>query len=60
MYLKKLTENNLITIDYYSNGTLKTIKGRVKQLSINEQLLSLITEKQESFTIRLSGIRHIH
>ncbi|MCM3767000.1 YolD-like family protein [Bacillus sp. FJAT-29814] len=60
MYLKKLTENNPITIDYYSNGSVKTIKGRVKGLSINEQLLSIINEKQESFTIRLSGIRRIH
>lgn len=60
MYLKKLIENSLITIDYDCNGSLKTIKGRVSKLSINEQVLSLINEKQESLSIRLSGIRKIH
>ena len=60
MYLKKLTENRPITIDYYSNGTLQTYKGRVDSLNLSEQMLSLKDEKQKSFSIRLSGIRQIY
>jgi hypothetical protein len=60
MFLKKLTENKQITVDYYTDGTLQTIKGRVYRLNLIEQLLSLKDEKQKSFTIRLSCIRHIY
>lgn len=60
MFLKKLTEDKLITIDYYTNGALQTIKGRVYRLNLIEQILSLKDEKQKSLTIRLSGIRHIY
>ncbi|WP_312470309.1 hypothetical protein [Neobacillus sp.] len=60
MYLKKLTENRMITIDYFTNGILQTIKGRVYCLNLREQLLSLIDEKQRVFSIRLSGIREIY
>ncbi|MEO2075837.1 MAG: YolD-like family protein [Bacillus sp. (in: firmicutes)] len=60
MFLKKLTENKQITVDYYTDGNLQTIKGRVYRLNLIEQLLSLKDEKQKSFTIRLSCIRHIY
>ena len=60
MYLKKLTEDKLITIDYYTNGVLQTIRGRVFRLNLIEQILSLKDEKQKLFTIPLSGIRHIY
>ncbi|MCM2534688.1 YolD-like family protein [Neobacillus pocheonensis] len=60
MFLKKLTTNKLITIDYYKNGILHKIKGRVYGLNLNEQILSLKDEKQKSFSIRLSGIKHIY
>jgi hypothetical protein len=60
MYLKKLTENRIITIDYYTNGVMQTIKGRVYCLNLREQLLSLKDEKQKAFSIRLSGIRQIY
>jgi hypothetical protein len=60
MYLKKLTENRLITIDYYFNGSLKSFKGRVYHLNLFEQILSLKDEKQHLISFRLSGIRNIY
>jgi hypothetical protein len=60
MYLKKLTEKRLITIDYYENGALKTSKGRVYSLNPIEQVLSLIDNKKKSFSIRFSNIKHIY
>ena len=60
LYLKKLTENRLISIDYYTNGNLQTYKGRVFSLNLNNQILFLKDEKQKTFSIRLSGIRHIY
>ncbi len=60
MFLKKLTQNGLITIDYDTNGALQTLKGRVYRLNLKDQILSLIDEKQKSFSIQLSSIRHIH
>lgn len=60
MYLKKLTQNGAITIDYDTNGALQTLKGRVYRLNLKDQILSIIDEKQKSFSIRLSSIRHIY
>lgn len=60
MFLKKLTANKLITIQYYKDGVLKKIKGRVHGLYLNEQILSLKDEKQKTFSIHLSRIRHIY
>jgi hypothetical protein len=60
MYLRKLTEDKLITIDYDTDGVLQTIKGRVYRLNLMEQILSIKDEKQISFTINLSRIRHIY
>jgi ubiquinone biosynthesis protein UbiJ len=60
MFLKKLTQNGLITVDYYTNGALQTLKGRVYRLNLKDQLLSLKDEKQKTFSIRLSSIRHIY
>ncbi|MBT2759114.1 YolD-like family protein [Mesobacillus foraminis] len=60
MFLKQLTEKKMISIDYYSNGTLQTIKGRVHRLNLLEQILQLKDEKQKTFVIQLSGIRQIY
>jgi hypothetical protein len=60
MFLKKLSENRMITIDYFTNGVLKTIKGHVYCLNLREQLLSLKDDQQKAFSIRLSGIRQIY
>lgn len=60
MFLKKLSVNKLISIDYYSNGSLKTIKGRVYKLDLIKQSLLLKDETHQPFTIQLSGIRHIY
>ncbi|OIK15377.1 hypothetical protein BIV60_10085 [Bacillus sp. MUM 116] len=60
MFLIKLSEKKLITIDYYTNGALQTIKGSVEKLNLIEQILSLKDEKQKLFKIRLSCIRHIY
>ena len=60
MYLKKLTQSGQITIDFYTNGALQTLKGRVYRLNLKDQLLSLKDEKQIPFSIRLSAIKHIY
>ncbi|WHY87140.1 hypothetical protein QNH39_04560 [Neobacillus novalis] len=60
MFLKKLAERKLVTIDYDKNGILQTIKGRVYRLNLREQILSMKDEQQNSFSIRLSGIRKIY
>lgn len=60
MFLKKLSVNKLISIDYYSNGSLKTIKGRVYKLDLLKQSLLLKDETHKLFTIQLSGIRQIY
>lgn len=60
MYLKKLSENRLITIDYFSNGALRSFRGRVYRLNLLEQVLFLKDEKQKPFSIHLSCIRQIY
>lgn len=60
MFLKKLTENGFITVDYYQNGLLQSCKGRVYSLNLNKQLLSLQDHDQKIFYIHLSGIKEIH
>jgi hypothetical protein len=60
MFLKKFTENKLITIDYDKDGTIKTLKGKVCFINSKEQVLSLKDEKQKRFSIKLSAIRYIY
>ncbi|WP_066070400.1 hypothetical protein [Neobacillus soli] len=60
MFLKKLAERKLITIDYDKNGILQTIKGHVYRLNLRKQILSMKDEQQNSFSIRLSGIRKVY
>ena len=60
MFLKKLTGRNFVTIDYDKNGITQTVKGRVYYLNLREQMLSLKDEQQNSFSIRLSGIRKVY
>jgi hypothetical protein len=60
MYLKKFIKNNLITIVYDTNGTIKTIKGKVCNVNSKDQILSLRDENQQACYIKLSAIRHIY
>jgi len=50
MFLKKLIKN----------GALQTCKGRVYNLNLHEQILSLKDEKQNILFINLSGIEDIY
>lgn len=59
MYLKKLSENRIIKIEYFSNGALQSLKGRVYRLNLLDQILWLKDEKQKLFAIHLSCIRQI-
>jgi hypothetical protein len=60
MFLKRLAEGGLITVEYYKNGVLRTLKGRVHRLNLKDQLVSLIDEKKVLHSIHLSGIKQIH
>jgi hypothetical protein len=60
MILKALRKNGVITINYYQNGLLQTCKGRVNDLNLHDQTLSLEDEQHNIFSIRLSGITEIH
>ncbi|MBM7703601.1 YolD-like family protein [Metabacillus iocasae] len=60
MILKALRKKGFITINYYKDGLLQTIKGQVHHLNLNEQTLSLKDENENVFSIRLSGIKEIY
>jgi len=60
MILKALRKKGVITINYYQNGLLQTCKGRVSNLNLHDQTLSLEDEQYNIFSIRLSGITEIH
>jgi len=60
MILKSLEKNHLTTITYYKDGLLKSCQGHIYQLNLNDQTLSLKDEKQNIFSIRLSGIKEIN
>jgi len=60
MYLKKLANRKIITIEYDTNGHLKTFKGRVYYLDLPEQTLSIKDEQQLTHTFKLSGIRKVY
>ncbi|MEH7546904.1 YolD-like protein [Neobacillus bataviensis] len=60
MFLQKLAQGGMITIEYYRNGILRSLKGRVYHLNLKKQVISLIDEKQVLHSIRLSGIKQIH
>jgi DNA-binding transcriptional LysR family regulator len=59
MILKELTKSRLITINFYKDGLLQTCKGRVYNLDLFQQTLSLKGENQQIYTISLSSIREI-
>jgi DNA-binding transcriptional LysR family regulator len=59
MILKELTKSRLITINYYKDGLLLTCKGRVNNLDLFQQTLSLRDENQQVYSIRLSSIKEI-
>ncbi|KIL45418.1 YolD-like family protein [Jeotgalibacillus soli] len=59
MILKALRKNRTITIKYYENGMFQTCSGRVSNLNLSEQTLSLMDEQQKIYSIRLSGIKDI-
>jgi len=60
MFLKKLSQNGLITIDYASNGDLHSLTGRVYRLNVKDQILSFIDDRKKFFSIPLSSIRQIY
>ncbi|MGG0496097.1 YolD-like family protein [Priestia megaterium] len=60
MFLKRLIKNGAVTVHYYENGSLQTCKGRVYNLNLHEQTLSLKDEKQNILFINLSGIEDIY
>ncbi|AMM93559.1 YolD-like family protein [Peribacillus sp. NPDC060186] len=60
MFLKELSKNCLMTITYYQNESLQICKGRICNLDLHQQTLSLKVEQQKVLTIRLSGIKEIH
>jgi hypothetical protein len=59
MYLKKLSENRLVTIEYFHNEALHRFKGRVFRLNILDQILWLKDDNQKSIAIHLSCIRNV-
>jgi YolD-like protein len=59
MYLKKLSENRIVTIEYFTNNALQSFKGRVLRLNILDQVLWLKDDNQKSIAIHLSCIRNI-
>ncbi|MGG0511206.1 YolD-like family protein [Priestia megaterium] len=60
MILKSLIKNKPLTIHYYSNGLLKTAKGYLYNLNLNQQTISLKDEGQRVFCVPLSSIKEIH
>ena len=59
MILRELAKNRLMTINYYNDGVLQTCKGRVCNLDLSKQTISLKGENQQVYSIRLSGIKEI-
>ncbi|AQX55708.1 YolD-like family protein [Priestia flexa] len=60
MILKALRKNGSVTVNYYRDGLLETFKGKVKQLNLVEQTLSLQDENHNTLSLRLSGIKEIY
>lgn len=59
MILNALRKKSFITVNYYENGSLRTSKGRISHLNVHDQLLTLIDEHKEAYSIRLSAIKEI-
>lgn len=60
MILKALRRNKLVTVNYYIDGAIQTLKGRVHNLDLSDQTLSLEDENKNIFSIRLAGIKEIY
>ncbi|OHR67061.1 hypothetical protein HMPREF3291_11770 [Bacillus sp. HMSC76G11] len=60
MILKALRRNKLVTVNYYIDGAIQTLKGRVHNLDLSDQTLSLEDENKNIFSIRLAGIKAIY
>ncbi|MRX52977.1 hypothetical protein GJU41_03255 [Bacillus idriensis] len=60
MILKALRRNKLVTVNYYIDGAIQTLKGRVHNLDLSDQTLSLEDENKNIFSIRLAGIKDIY
>ncbi|WHZ59138.1 YolD-like family protein [Metabacillus hrfriensis] len=60
MILKALRRNKLVTVNYYIDGAVQTLKGRVHNLDLSDQTLSLEDENKNIFSIRLAGIKEIY
>lgn len=59
MILKGLTQNRLVTINYYQNGILQRCKGRIFKLNLAEQTVFLKDQHQKIFSIPVSRIMEI-
>ncbi|MDQ0243562.1 hypothetical protein J2S09_001107 [Bacillus fengqiuensis] len=59
MILKGLTQNRLVTINYYQNGILQRCKGRIFKLNLAEQTVFLKDPQQNIFSIQVSRIMEI-
>jgi len=59
MFLRSLIKNELVTINYYKEGTLYKCKGHVQGLNLAEQTLSLKDQQEKILSIRLSKIMKI-
>lgn len=60
MFLRELTKSGSITISYYQKGIVKSCKGRVCELNLNEQTIYLKDQKKKIYPILLSSIKAIH
>ena len=49
MFLRELTKSGTITVSYYKDGTLQTCKGRVHNLNLHQQILSVKTKMKPLF-----------
>ncbi|MCM3255465.1 MULTISPECIES: YolD-like family protein [Priestia] len=59
MFLKSLTRNNLLTITYYEDGSLKTYKGHIYKINTINQLIFLKDDKEDLFSVHLYNIKAI-
>ncbi|MFP7731826.1 YolD-like family protein [Priestia aryabhattai] len=60
MFLRELSKSGTITVSYYKDGTVQTCKGRVHDLNLHHQILSVKDENEAVISLLLSEIKSIH
>ncbi|MFS0618076.1 YolD-like family protein [Priestia megaterium] len=60
MFLRELTKSGTITVSYYKDGKLQTCKGRVHNLNLHQQILSVKDENEAVVSLLFSDIKSIH